>query len=143
MVGPYELTDTSQGLDLPDVLLIIQWRSTCDMCTLWQRIGRAARALHGSKVIQGTKRSTGHPTSIDVGIVAVVGTSTACKELSCIVLRKKRYDGDGTYRSDLGSSKAFKDRELGGSRLLLEGLQVVPVGSRKLGKRGRGEILHS
>ncbi|KAJ7078050.1 P-loop containing nucleoside triphosphate hydrolase protein [Mycena belliarum] len=33
------------GLDLPDVLLVIQWRSTCDMCTLWQRIGRAARAL--------------------------------------------------------------------------------------------------
>ncbi|KAJ7732218.1 P-loop containing nucleoside triphosphate hydrolase protein [Mycena maculata] len=34
------------GLDLPDVLLIEQWRSTCDTCTLWQRIGRAARALH-------------------------------------------------------------------------------------------------
>ncbi|KAJ6600189.1 P-loop containing nucleoside triphosphate hydrolase protein, partial [Mycena sp. CBHHK59/15] len=33
------------GLDLPDVLLVIQWRSTCDMCTLWQRLGRAARAL--------------------------------------------------------------------------------------------------
>ncbi|KAJ7677684.1 P-loop containing nucleoside triphosphate hydrolase protein [Mycena polygramma] len=34
------------GLDLSDILLIIQWRSTCDMCTLWQRLGRAARALH-------------------------------------------------------------------------------------------------
>ncbi|KAJ7908543.1 P-loop containing nucleoside triphosphate hydrolase protein [Mycena leptocephala] len=34
------------GLDLPDILLVIQWRSTCDMCTLWQRLGRAARALH-------------------------------------------------------------------------------------------------
>ncbi|KAF8179485.1 hypothetical protein K438DRAFT_1938411 [Mycena galopus ATCC 62051] len=34
------------GLDLADVLLVIQWRSTCDMCTLWQRLGRAARALH-------------------------------------------------------------------------------------------------
>ncbi|KAF8214390.1 P-loop containing nucleoside triphosphate hydrolase protein, partial [Mycena galopus ATCC 62051] len=34
------------GLDLPDVLLVIQWKSTCDMCTLWQRLGRAARALN-------------------------------------------------------------------------------------------------
>ncbi|KAJ6458557.1 P-loop containing nucleoside triphosphate hydrolase protein [Mycena vitilis] len=34
------------GLDLPDILLVIQWRSTCDMCTLWQRLGRAARALN-------------------------------------------------------------------------------------------------
>ncbi|KAJ7769206.1 P-loop containing nucleoside triphosphate hydrolase protein [Mycena maculata] len=33
------------GLGLSDVLLVIQWRSTCDMCTLWQRLGRAARAL--------------------------------------------------------------------------------------------------
>ncbi|KAJ7914658.1 hypothetical protein B0H13DRAFT_1557944, partial [Mycena leptocephala] len=35
-----------QGLDLPDIVLVIQWRSTCDMCTLCQRLGRAARALH-------------------------------------------------------------------------------------------------
>ncbi|KAJ7179864.1 P-loop containing nucleoside triphosphate hydrolase protein [Mycena crocata] len=34
------------GLDLPDILLVIQWRSTCDMCTLWQRLGRAGRALN-------------------------------------------------------------------------------------------------
>ncbi|KAJ6496925.1 P-loop containing nucleoside triphosphate hydrolase protein, partial [Mycena vulgaris] len=34
------------GLDLPDILLVLQWRSTCDMCTLWQRLGRAARAFH-------------------------------------------------------------------------------------------------
>ncbi|KAJ7766972.1 P-loop containing nucleoside triphosphate hydrolase protein [Mycena maculata] len=33
------------GLDLSDVLLVIQWRSTCDMCTLWQRLGHTARAL--------------------------------------------------------------------------------------------------
>ncbi|KAJ6572366.1 hypothetical protein B0H10DRAFT_1760687, partial [Mycena sp. CBHHK59/15] len=35
-----------QGLDLPNILLVIQWRSTCDMCTLWQRLERAARALN-------------------------------------------------------------------------------------------------
>ncbi|KAJ7922118.1 hypothetical protein B0H13DRAFT_2267621 [Mycena leptocephala] len=34
------------GLDLPVILLVIWWRSTCDMCTVWQRLGRAARALN-------------------------------------------------------------------------------------------------
>ncbi|KAJ7660489.1 hypothetical protein B0H17DRAFT_1212553 [Mycena rosella] len=28
-----------------DVLLVIQWRSMCDLYTLWQRLGRAARQL--------------------------------------------------------------------------------------------------
>ncbi|KAJ7214689.1 P-loop containing nucleoside triphosphate hydrolase protein [Mycena rebaudengoi] len=31
------------GIDMPDITLVIQWRATCDMCTLWQRFGRAAR----------------------------------------------------------------------------------------------------
>ncbi|KAJ6570750.1 hypothetical protein B0H10DRAFT_2107469 [Mycena sp. CBHHK59/15] len=44
------------GLDLPDVLLVIQWRSTCDMCTLWKRIGRAARALHLTVFLVEPKR---------------------------------------------------------------------------------------
>jgi superfamily II DNA/RNA helicase len=38
-----------QGVDLPDIELVIQWRVTCDMCTLWQHFGQAARnkSLHG------------------------------------------------------------------------------------------------
>ena len=28
-------------MDLPDIQLIIQWRASCDLCTLWQRFGRA------------------------------------------------------------------------------------------------------
>ncbi|KAH7917502.1 P-loop containing nucleoside triphosphate hydrolase protein [Leucogyrophana mollusca] len=31
------------GIDLQDIELIIQWRVTCDLCTLWQRFGRGAR----------------------------------------------------------------------------------------------------
>ncbi|KAF7967710.1 hypothetical protein HWV62_33295 [Athelia sp. TMB] len=31
------------GVDLPDIELVIQWRASCDLCTLWQRFGRAAR----------------------------------------------------------------------------------------------------
>lgn len=35
----------NQGMDLPDIQLIIQWRASCDLCTLWQRFGRAVRDL--------------------------------------------------------------------------------------------------
>ncbi|KIL55528.1 hypothetical protein M378DRAFT_188664 [Amanita muscaria Koide BX008] len=31
------------GVDLPDIEIIVQWRATCSLCTLWQRFGRAAR----------------------------------------------------------------------------------------------------
>lgn len=32
-----------QGVDLPDILLVVQWRMTCTMTALWQRLGRAVR----------------------------------------------------------------------------------------------------
>jgi hypothetical protein len=32
-------------MDLPDIELIIQWRASCDLCTLWQRFGHAVRDL--------------------------------------------------------------------------------------------------
>lgn len=32
-----------QGMDLPNVSTVVQWKATCDMCTLWQRFGRAGR----------------------------------------------------------------------------------------------------
>ncbi|KIL55116.1 hypothetical protein M378DRAFT_91381 [Amanita muscaria Koide BX008] len=31
------------GMDLPDIGLVVQWRATCTLTTLWQRMGRAAR----------------------------------------------------------------------------------------------------
>jgi superfamily II DNA helicase RecQ len=30
-------------MDLPDIKLVIQWKATCDFCTLWQCFGRAGR----------------------------------------------------------------------------------------------------
>ena len=40
----YFVTDSlHQGIDLPNITLVIQWRASCDLCTLWQRFGRAAR----------------------------------------------------------------------------------------------------
>jgi superfamily II DNA/RNA helicase len=35
----------NQGVDQKDIRLVIQWKATCDMCTLWQRFGRAGRSL--------------------------------------------------------------------------------------------------
>ncbi|EDR02022.1 uncharacterized protein LACBIDRAFT_310214 [Laccaria bicolor S238N-H82] len=30
------------GIDLPDISIVVQWRATCDMCTLWQCFSHAA-----------------------------------------------------------------------------------------------------
>jgi superfamily II DNA/RNA helicase len=30
-------------MDLPDVEIVVQWKATCDLCTLWQHFGRVAR----------------------------------------------------------------------------------------------------
>ena len=35
--------EMQQGMDLSDIKLVIQWKATCDLCTLWQRFGRVAR----------------------------------------------------------------------------------------------------
>lgn len=35
----------SQGLDLPDVEIVVQYRVPGDLCTLWQRFGRSGRAV--------------------------------------------------------------------------------------------------
>jgi len=33
-----------QGIDLPDIKIVIQWKATCDLGSLWQRFGWAAWA---------------------------------------------------------------------------------------------------
>jgi superfamily II DNA/RNA helicase len=30
-------------MDIPDIRLVVQYKATCNLCTLWQRFGRAAR----------------------------------------------------------------------------------------------------
>ncbi|EPS96960.1 hypothetical protein FOMPIDRAFT_1094615, partial [Fomitopsis schrenkii] len=32
-----------QGIDVRNIRVVVQWRLTCDLNTLWQRFGRAAR----------------------------------------------------------------------------------------------------
>ncbi|KAI0257817.1 P-loop containing nucleoside triphosphate hydrolase protein [Gloeopeniophorella convolvens] len=40
------LTDIGgMGVDIPDIMLVVQWRAPNDLCTLMQRFGRAARSM--------------------------------------------------------------------------------------------------
>ena len=32
-----------KGIDIPDIELVVQWRTTCGLNAIWQRVGRAAR----------------------------------------------------------------------------------------------------
>lgn len=46
-----------QGMDIADIILVIQWRATCKLATLWQRFGRAVRnkALSGTALLFAEK----------------------------------------------------------------------------------------
>ncbi|KAG1853940.1 hypothetical protein DFJ58DRAFT_613830, partial [Suillus subalutaceus] len=39
-----------QGMDVPDVTLVIQWRASCRLSAIWQWFGRAAR----DRTLEGT-----------------------------------------------------------------------------------------
>ncbi|KAI0641185.1 P-loop containing nucleoside triphosphate hydrolase protein [Trametes meyenii] len=41
--GLYCTDAFGMGIDIPDIEVVVQWRVTCDMDSLWQRFGRAAR----------------------------------------------------------------------------------------------------
>ena len=47
-------------MDLPDIRIVIQWKATCDLCTLWQRFGRAARGAgqEGTAILFVEKKDT-------------------------------------------------------------------------------------
>src|ERR1700678_217495 len=32
-------------MDLPNIQIVVQWKATSNMCTLWQRFGRGARGI--------------------------------------------------------------------------------------------------
>ncbi|KAI5993424.1 P-loop containing nucleoside triphosphate hydrolase protein [Pisolithus albus] len=45
------------GMDVPDIAIVVQWRATCQLSTLWQRWGRAARArgMSGTAILFAEK----------------------------------------------------------------------------------------
>ncbi|KAF8121567.1 P-loop containing nucleoside triphosphate hydrolase protein, partial [Boletus edulis] len=50
-------TSFGMGMDVPDVELVVQWRATCTLPSLWQRFGRAVRdkALNGTALLFAEK----------------------------------------------------------------------------------------
>ncbi|KAI6120804.1 hypothetical protein EV401DRAFT_1838287, partial [Pisolithus croceorrhizus] len=46
-----------QGMDVPDISLVIQWRATCKLAALWQRFGRAVhdKRLTGTALLFAEK----------------------------------------------------------------------------------------
>ncbi|KIJ18400.1 hypothetical protein PAXINDRAFT_61783, partial [Paxillus involutus ATCC 200175] len=46
-----------QGMDIPDIILVIQWKATCKLSTLWQRWRQAARdqQLQGTAILLAEK----------------------------------------------------------------------------------------
>ncbi|KAG2093561.1 hypothetical protein BD769DRAFT_1370633 [Suillus cothurnatus] len=67
MVGDlycFTISDTSElinkGMDVPDILLVIQWRATCKLSMLWQRWGRATRdrQLQGTAILFAEKSTS-------------------------------------------------------------------------------------
>jgi ERCC4-related helicase len=47
-------------MDLPDIKIVIQWKATCDLCTLWQRFGQVAHgpAEVGTAILLVEKKDT-------------------------------------------------------------------------------------
>ncbi|KAI5983341.1 P-loop containing nucleoside triphosphate hydrolase protein [Pisolithus albus] len=50
-------TSFGMGMDVPDILLVIQWRATCNLAALWQHFGRAVwdRQLTGTALLFAEK----------------------------------------------------------------------------------------
>ncbi|KAF9471648.1 hypothetical protein BDN70DRAFT_887875 [Pholiota conissans] len=48
------------GMDIANIETVVQWKATCDMCTLWQRFGRCARGarLRGTAILLVEKKDT-------------------------------------------------------------------------------------
>ncbi|OBZ72546.1 putative Werner syndrome ATP-dependent helicase 1 [Grifola frondosa] len=53
LCGLYCTDSFGMGVDIPDIKIVVQWRVTCDLNTLWQRFGRAVRRpdLFGTAVL--------------------------------------------------------------------------------------------
>ncbi|KAI0332527.1 P-loop containing nucleoside triphosphate hydrolase protein [Cubamyces sp. BRFM 1775] len=46
LVGLFCTDAFGMGIDIPDIEVVVQWRPTCSLDSLWQRFGRAARNPH-------------------------------------------------------------------------------------------------
>ena len=49
-------------MDLANIMIIVQWKATCSLCTLWQRFGRAAcGGQTGTAILKKIPMKSGKP----------------------------------------------------------------------------------
>ena len=113
-------------MDLPNIKIVVQWKATCDLCTLWQRFGRVARGQDavGTAILLVEKKDTNEER--------VAKAERAAK-------RKKKGAGTKRKATDIGNHGKVKrpalvDRSLnhevsgGGENTSLEDNTNTPVG---------------
>ncbi|KAF5381314.1 hypothetical protein D9615_008286 [Tricholomella constricta] len=106
------------GMDLPDIKIVIQWKATCDLCTVWQRFGRVARGQgeQGTAILLVEKKDT------DDGRVAKAARATIRKEhKQAETGTKRKARGQGGHG---GKRRALIDKSIneeGGDELTGEG----------------------
>lgn len=61
-------------MDVPDIMLVIQWRATCKLSTLWQWFGRAVR----DRCLQGTALLFAEKEHFDEERQAIASVSKRC-----------------------------------------------------------------
>jgi len=77
-----------QGMDLANIKIVVQWKATCNLCTLWQRFGRAARGGQtGIAILLVEKKDTDEERQAKVK-----------KELAAALKKAKEGIGTGSKR---------------------------------------------
>lgn len=88
-------------MDLPDIRIVVQWKATCDLCTLWQRFGRAARGTgqEATAILFVEKKDTDEERILKAARAA---QRLAKKNEATVTTGQKRKAGNGLTS---GSSK--------------------------------------
>ncbi|KIJ96062.1 hypothetical protein K443DRAFT_10882 [Laccaria amethystina LaAM-08-1] len=76
------------GMDLANIKIVVQWKATCSLCTLWQRFGRAARGEQtGIAILLVEKKDTDEERQ-----------AKAKKEMAAALKKAKEGIGTGSKR---------------------------------------------
>ncbi|KIK32303.1 hypothetical protein CY34DRAFT_27239 [Suillus luteus UH-Slu-Lm8-n1] len=119
------MTDSfGMGMDVPDIQLVIQWRATCKLTTLWQRFGRAAH----NKNLLGTASLFAEKEHFDDKRHAKA-IRKAHRENTC-----KRKAIDSPAMKNIGRPEKWKRRELD------PGMDYLINADRRMGFRCRRKV---
>jgi superfamily II DNA/RNA helicase len=108
-------------MDVADIEIVVQYKATCDLCTLWQRFGRAARGANreGTVILLYEKKDISPPENREA-IVMAGEKRTADEELlvEAPPLKRSRTSTDPgpTIASSSSEAAATGGQETGGQR---------------------------